>query len=367
VGRKASLIALAALAGGAVAGYAAERALMRRTRVEPPPDATPLGTLAGDLEELRGPEGLRLTVEAYGPAGAPQLVLAHGWLCTGRVWHEQVVGLADRFRIVTYDQPGHGRSSAPASGTYDVDMLGDALWTVIEEATGPGPVVLVGHSLGGMAALNTVARHADALHDQLAGVVLMSTLSRARAGRAGLEVGLRGAASLERLVRRAAPTLRRPAVAGMAARLYSASSDLSNVLTRSLAVGPDTPPEVVDLVEQQVIDSDPDVLLGLSEAVLGVDEDRGLAALTAPTAIVVGAEDRIAPPVLSRRMASRCHHAELHELPGVRHFPQLEAPEVVNAILARFATGEGDGDEDARRGGGVAPDERAGRRGGEVA
>jgi pimeloyl-ACP methyl ester carboxylesterase len=330
---------VAAVGLGAVLGYAAERRLLR-PRLQPAAHrpGIPLGQLAGELAEVRGPDGLRIAVESYGPEGAPQLLLAHGWTNTGRVWHEQVAGLADRYRVVTYDQPGHGRTSRPRSDRYSIDLLGDAMRAVVDAHVGPQPLVLAGHSLGGMTVLNFLDRHGHVVADRLRGVALLSTSSSARAETALLEIGLAGAARFERLVRIAVPWLRDPRVLEQVGRIYSSSSDLSYLLTRFWAIGPAAAPEVVDLTEQLVLDSDPDIFAGLSEAILGVDEDEALRCLEVPTRIVVGRRDRLTPASLSRRMAERCAHATLLELPRVGHMTPLEAPAEVNAVLEELLT-----------------------------
>jgi pimeloyl-ACP methyl ester carboxylesterase len=325
---------------GVAAGYRAERTLLRSRLIERRTGAGPLGMLEGELHEVRGPDGLRVTVETYGPEDAPQLVLAHGWTNTGRVWHEQVAGLADRYRIITYDQPGHGRSSPPRSRDYSIDLLGDTLRAVIEQVAGPQPMVLGGHSLGGMTVLNFVARHGDLVADRLRGAALLSTTSSARAETALLELGIASAVRFERLVRMALPWLRDPRVYELTGRVYWASSDLSYLMTRLWAIGPAAPPEVVDLTEQLVLDSDPDIIAGMTEAILGVDEDDGLACLTVPTRIVVGTCDRLTPASLSRRMAARCPEADLVELSAIGHMTPLEAPQVVNAILEELLVGD---------------------------
>jgi pimeloyl-ACP methyl ester carboxylesterase len=330
---------VAAAAIGAAGGYRTERALLRGRLVGPRTATEPLGSLDGDLHEVRGPDGLRVTVETYGPEDAPQLVLAHGWTNTGRVWHEQVAGLADRYRIVTYDQPGHGRTSPPRSGRYSMDLLGDTLRAVIEQVASPAPIVLGGHSLGGMTVLNFAARHGNVVADRLRGVALLSTTSSARAETALLELGIASAARFERLFRIAVPWLRDPRLHELGGRIYRASSDLSYVMTRFWAIGPSAPSEVVDLTEQLVLDSDPDIFVGMTEAILSVDEDEALACLTVPTRIIVGTCDRLTPVSLSRRMAARCSHAELTELSATGHMTPLEAPAVVNATLAELLTG----------------------------
>jgi pimeloyl-ACP methyl ester carboxylesterase len=327
----------AAIAGGAVAGYLAERAVLRPRLALPAPAEAPLGSIAGEVRELRGPEGLRVTVESYGPADAPQLVLAHGWTCTGRVWHEQVVGLADRFRLVTYDQPGHGRTSSPRSGIYDLDLFGDTLGAVVAGATDPArPVVLCGHSLGGMTILNWIRRADPSEVARVAGVALLSTTSRAKADDLGFGLGIHSVARLERAITRVVSKVR-PGASYVADRFYRASSDLSFLLTRTLGLAPDADPRYVDFTEQLVLDADLDMITAVLAPILTLDEDEALACVTAPTRIVVGTADKLTPLGLSRRMADRCDSAELVALPGIGHMTPLEAAGTVNAILAAMA------------------------------
>lgn len=330
----------AAVVGGAALGFLAERSLVRGRLLPPlPAEDAPLGSFAGETRAIRAPDGTRIVVETYGPVGAPQLVLAHGWICTGRVWHEQVVRLADRYRIVTYDQPGHGRSDPPMSGEYDLDLLGDVLETVVRTCTAPGPLVVAGHSLGAMGVMNAARRHPLTLRSRLAGVALVSTTSSAKAERLTLEIGIRGVARLERAIRRLVPTLRDPRVLDATDRLTAATSDLSYLAARWISAGPDADPRVLAFTQQLALDSGADVVLGLVEAVLAVDEDAGLDALASvPTILVVGSHDRLTPVTLSQRMAQRSG-ARLVELQGRGHMCLLEAGEEVAEVLDQLLEG----------------------------
>lgn len=339
-GRVARAAAVGAmLAGGAALGFVAERSIVRNRLVPRMPPATvPLGSVDGELSAITAEDGTRIAIETYGPEGAPQLVLVHGWICTGRVWHEQVVRLADRYRIVTFDQPGHGRSDSPASGDYDIDLLGDVLETVVRTCTAPGPVTVVGHSLGAMGILNAARRHAG-FRQRLGGVALVSTTSSAKAERLSFEVGIRAVARLERGIRRLVPTLRDPRLVDATDRLTAATSDLSYLAARWTSVGPDADPRVVAFTQQLALDSGSDVVLGLVEAVLGVDEDAGLDALAdIPTVIVVGTHDRLTPVALSQRMAERSG-ARLVVLERRGHMCILEAGEEVTEVVEQLLEG----------------------------
>src|SRR5205823_2758745 len=98
---------------------------------------------------IPGPGGSSLRVEAMGPPDGPTIILTHGWGLNSTVWWYARQALGRRYRIVVWDLPGLGRSRLFADGKVTVDRFAQALGAVIEEA-GPGPVVLVGHSIGGM-------------------------------------------------------------------------------------------------------------------------------------------------------------------------------------------------------------------------
>src|SRR5258708_16805987 len=74
--------------------------------------------LHGRALEVMSTDGIRLHAEVFGPDGAPTIVLAHGWLCALDFWHYQLRDLAGEFRVVAYDQRGHGRSEAPRDGHF---------------------------------------------------------------------------------------------------------------------------------------------------------------------------------------------------------------------------------------------------------
>jgi len=191
-----------------------------------------------------------------------------------------------------------------------------------------------------MTLLNAARRYPELVHDRLAGAVLLSTTSSARAERLTLEVGIRAAARLDRGIRRLVPTLRDPRVLSTADRVWSSTSDLSFLIARWTAVGPDADPAIVAFTQQMAMESGFDVVAGLVETVLGVDEDAGLDALEdVPVTLVVGTHDRLTPAALTRRMARRSSAAVV-ELAGIGHMSLLEAGEETTQVLRRHLHGE---------------------------
>lgn len=331
---------------GVAAGYGIERAVFRK-RLPATRTGPPLGDLEGDLREVRGPDGLRLAVETYGPADGLQVVFVHGWWLSRRVWHEQVAALGERYRLVTYDHPGHGRSSPPASGEYSIDLLGDALAAVITEACDDGPVVLVGHSMGGMTALAFARRHPDLFAERVASLLLLSTTAHSGPEDVALSAGLRALLRLRSGIESAAGRIG-PRVRYLA-RAYRASSDISHAIVRGVALAKTADPRYVDFTEQLVLDTDLQTVIRLSPVLLSLEEEETLAGLDVRTVIVCGTEDRLTPIGLARWMADVNPDVELLELPGIGHMTPLEAADTVNALIVRLA-GDLDADTPAAAG-----------------
>ncbi|MES5818144.1 alpha/beta hydrolase [Streptomyces sp. RG80] len=100
---------------------------------------------------------IRLFRTTHGPVTAPPLLLVHGWGGDGREWSPHAEALADRFRLVVPDLRGHGRSEVPESGNTPVEMADDL--AALVESLATGPVVAVGHSMGGQVVNLLAVRH----------------------------------------------------------------------------------------------------------------------------------------------------------------------------------------------------------------
>jgi pimeloyl-ACP methyl ester carboxylesterase len=123
--------------------------------------------------------GVRLAARVFdGPTrGAATLVLHHGLASSQHIWDLMLPTLARRYRVVTFDARGHGRSGKPASGYGFDTTVADAL-AVIRGTKARRPI-LIGHSWGAMVALELAAHHPRAV----AGAVLVDGgVSRMRDG-----------------------------------------------------------------------------------------------------------------------------------------------------------------------------------------
>jgi pimeloyl-ACP methyl ester carboxylesterase len=92
-----------------------------------------------------------------GPAGAPALLLVHGWGGDGREWSSHAEALARRFRVVVPDLRGHGRSPVPDEGNTPVEVAEDL--AALVESLGADLLIAVGHSMGGQVVNLLAVRH----------------------------------------------------------------------------------------------------------------------------------------------------------------------------------------------------------------
>ncbi|MFJ9566916.1 alpha/beta fold hydrolase [Streptomyces fuscichromogenes] len=100
---------------------------------------------------------IRLFRTVLGPEEGLPVLLVHGWGGDGREWSAHAEALADRFRVIVPDLRGHGRSEVPAEGNTPVEMADDL--AALLGRPGIGPVLVVGHSMGGQVVNLLAVRH----------------------------------------------------------------------------------------------------------------------------------------------------------------------------------------------------------------
>jgi pimeloyl-ACP methyl ester carboxylesterase len=109
---------------------------------------------------------IRLFCTVHGPADAPAVLLVHGWGGDGREWSPHVEALARRFRVVVPDLRGHGRSEVPDEGNTPAETAADV--AALIDVLGTGPVVAVGHSMGGQVVNLLAVRHPHTVRSVIA-------------------------------------------------------------------------------------------------------------------------------------------------------------------------------------------------------
>ncbi|MBT2458666.1 alpha/beta fold hydrolase [Streptomyces sp. ISL-86] len=265
-------------------------------------------------------DGSRLHVEVHGDEGAPAVVLAHGWTCSTAFWAAQIRALATDHRVIAYDQRGHGRS--PAASAYSTTALADDLVAVLEATLAPGErAIVAGHSMGGMTIMAAAGRPEFA--ERTAAALLCSTGSSRLVAEA-LVVPLRAGRARTRIT---------GAVLGSRAPLGPVTPVAKQVL-KYATMGPGSAPDRVEACARIVHACPTRVRHAWSEVLAGLDLDADLAALTAPTAVIGGKNDRLTPVVHARGLAAALPNCVgLTELTGMGHMTPIEAPEAVtNAV-----------------------------------
>ena len=331
---------LAGLAGvgavGAVAGVSAARTWGRRKRLADPYEAEDFELLDTDRGcVVTTPDGVPLSVHEVGPEDAPlTVVFSHGFCMRMGSFHFQRARLserwADQVRMVFYDQRGHGESAEAAPDSYTVTQLGQDLETVLKVMVPRGPVVLVGHSMGGMSIMSHARQYPQGYGTRVVGVGLVAS---AASGLSGFPLGeilenpaLEGA----RAVVRYAPKLvhrGRTAVAGVLRPILRAASYGDIHVSRS-----------VEAFSEQMIHETPvTTLVEFLRALEMHDETEALPTLSkVPVMIVCGDQDQLTPLQASQAMAEALPNAEFVVVGGAGHLVQLERPDVVNDALVRL-------------------------------
>ncbi|MBO4209533.1 alpha/beta fold hydrolase [Micromonospora echinofusca] len=284
--------------------------------------------------EVRLPDGVRLHVEVTGPADAEvTVVLLHGWTLDGRAWHRQVEPVRDALgeaaRIVTYDARGHGRSSCMSLRTATLEQLGDDLAAVLTEVAPTGPVVLVGHSLGGMTIMEYAHRHPTDFAARVAGLVFVATTAE---GHTHTAYGL--SPRITRLIRLAETT-----GAGVLARCGSwrpprALLRALRPSLRWLLFGDRCEPVDIRLTTSAVAHASLRSIGGF-RASIGVQHRLATLARLGdvPAAALVGDRDRLTPPRCAESIADALPTTELTVCPGAGHMLMMERADEVNAAL----------------------------------
>ncbi|MHC5939080.1 alpha/beta fold hydrolase [Nostoc sp.] len=126
------------------------------------------------VQRLARPDGSVLQVEFFGPEDGQPIILSHGWGPNSTVWYYAKRQLSDRFRVIVWDLPGLGKSAKPKNNDHSIEKYARDLEAVIAIA-GDKPVILLGHSMGGMINLTFCRLFPEHLGSRVAGLILVDT------------------------------------------------------------------------------------------------------------------------------------------------------------------------------------------------
>jgi pimeloyl-ACP methyl ester carboxylesterase len=237
------------------------------------------------------------------------VVLLHGFPLNAAIWHQQQLQLGDRFRVITPDLRGHGRSPAPADG-YEMESLAGDVLALLDSLRVPKAVIL-GHSMGGYV---TLAAWRLAPERFLAlGLIASHASADTPAAKEG-----RG-----KLAEKVAAEGNQPVVESMMPRLFSKDS---------------APSEIVSEQVRQMMSNSPRAgIIGvLGGMAARPDSTALLKGINVPMLILAGADDQIVPREKPEAIAKAVKGSTLAVIDKAGHMPMLEQPEATTSAIREF-------------------------------
>ena len=290
-------------------------------------------------------DGVDLHVEFDGPPASPlTVVFSHGFTARLAEWELQRRALRDRYRLVFWDQRGHGRSAATALPDATIDRTGRDLGQVLDAVVPSGPVVLVGHSMGGMSIMALARRRPELFGPRVVGAFLLATSA------GGLvDSGLVG--RMVKLVRwlRLLPVYLwwLQLVAPLLERFRHRGSAAGRWFTRRFLFGNRLDADATSVrVVQDLLEETPfPVTAAFYATFLDHEEYDALPVLgRVPVTVVAATHDRLTPAAHGKRLAREIGDgAELVVVHGAGHSVNLTRNDVVDRalldLLGRIETG----------------------------
>lgn len=251
----------------------------------------------------------------YSEAGeGTPVVLLHGFPLSSAIWREQQQRLRDRYRVITPDLRGHGRSPAPP-GAYEMDLLARDVLALLDTLR-IKKAVIMGHSMGGYVVLAAWKLAPERF--------LAMGLIASQAG-ADTEEGRQGR---YKLVTKVAARGSHVVAEAMLPKLFA----------------PDLPAgsPIVEQVRQLILSTNPAGIVGSLEG-MAARPDSGLllSKINVPVLILTGDQDQIIAPDKAKAMGGAMKSATLAIVENAGHMPMLEQPEATTTALGNFLAGVG--------------------------
>lgn len=280
-------------------------------------------------------DGVELAVREAGPEDAPlTVVFAHGFCLRMGAFHFQRIRLGEVFgpqvRMVFYDQRGHGQSGEGEPESYTLTQLGQDLESVLRVSAPRGPIVLVGHSMGGMTVLSHARQFPEHYGRRIVGAALISSAAEG-VTRSPLGAFLKNPAlEAVRFAAKSAPNL--------VHRGRNVSRSLIGPILRAASYSDLQVSRSLDAFSQRMMNGTPiATLVGFLRALETHDETAGLwTLLKIPTLIACGDHDLLTPDEYSRLMAASMPQSELVIVTGASHLALLDKPDAINDGLIRL-------------------------------
>lgn len=260
-------------------------------------------------------DGTRLSTVSIG-AGTP-VVLAHGFAVDMHCWNVMAEQLVTRgFKVIAFDQRGHGRSTVGTLGIGSRQMVDDYL--AVFRAYDVSGGILVGHSMGGFLAIRALIDQPTAMARHLRGCLLMATFA--------------GDVNRKNLQNRIQiPMIR----SGLMSRVIR-SDAVAQSLARSL-LGDDKDGDMTEAFVDAFRKTDLRQLVPILTAFVEENRYGMLESISLKCRIVVGEHDKTTPPFHTDWLHEGIKGSSLRRVPRKGHMLNWEAPEVLVEEIVSLA------------------------------
>jgi len=282
--------------------------------------------------QIEGMDGASLYVETIGPKdAAATVILTHGWGLDSTIWSYARAELGQRFRVMTWDLPGLGRSTPGQTGGISLNAFAANLAALIR--TVDGPVILVGHSIGGMTIQTLARNYPEMVADRVAGLVLLNT-THVNPLRTIVFSPLFQLLRLPVLI----PVMQLTILLQPLAWLMAWQSYLSGMahIANRLGFGRFVTRSQLEHTTLLATRNPPGVLARGNLEMFEWDATATLPTITVPVLVIGGDLDIVTKLEASRTLAGAIPQARLEVIDGVNHMGFLERPSLYNAAIAAF-------------------------------
>jgi 3-oxoadipate enol-lactonase len=250
-------------------------------------------------------DGCKINVQIDGPQDAPALVLSNSLGTNLSMWDDQAKALSGEFRVIRYDQRGHGKSGAP-KGPYTIDRLGQDVIAILDNLK-IAKAHFVGLSMGGSTGM-WLARMAPGRFTK---IILSNT---------GARISTQDVWNA-----RIASVLSKGMTAVIDTTLERWFSNDSH--KRNLPA--------ISAVRKMLMTTPAHGYAGCSAAIRDADQRWGIGAVKLPTLVIIGTLDPGTPPAGGEEIASRIRGAKVARLEAA-HLSNLEKSEAFTAEVQKF-------------------------------
>ncbi len=331
-----------------VAGLVADR--IRRAEDAKLPEYASLVEPADEELAVVASDGTLLHAQIDEPVGdlltrdgrpKPTVVLSHGFCLTSQCWVLQRRALKKAgYRVVTWDQRGHGRSGKSEAAGYNIEQLGEDLHAVIVAAAPRGDLALGGHSMGGMTTMALADAHPEIITERTVAFACIATSPGGLPLASGHLAATTGKVLLERLGPNVfAQLAKRPQ---LLTSILRANRDLAEFLTERYSFASPVPRSIVRLTARMILTTDLSVMTDFVPTFDAYDKATALTHFAhAETLVFNGTQDVLTPPEHSELIVRAIPGAEHVVIRDAGHVIMLEHPDLLNdqllAMLERAA------------------------------